>query len=234
MKAKLAQVLCRTLSIASLALALPAAHAAVVYGSRAAFEATLTSSFTDDYEAAGYQTGDVRNLSGLAVHSDGGMSSIVGQTRYQTTGFPDNNIVSLAVIGNGLDRNYYCAGCNGSFVLDFTATTFGGASGVRGVGFDYYNVGFVAFVTYGDDSTENVDIASAGVSAPAFFGITSPLSIKSIAIGLRDGAATQSGSFGIDNLTIGAAGPVAVPEPASWALVGVALAALASRRRGRA
>lgn len=225
----------RILALGALLLALPAAQAAVVYATRAAFEATLTSSFTDDYEAAGYQSGDVQNLFNLHIHSNAQMNSIVGQTRYTPTGFPNRNLIDLAnPAANGLDRNFYCAGCNGSFVLDFTATSFGDSSGVRGVGFDYLNFdipAYVAFVTFGDDTTENISIPSASALAPGFFGITSPLSIKSIALGLPDGGIYRSTSFAIDNLTIGAGGPLKVPEPGTWALVGTALAALAWRRR---
>src|SRR5262249_46797835 len=67
------------------------------------------------------------------------MNKVFGETRYTTTGFKNANIVAqnwLAFGGPG-----YCAGCNGSFTLDFSHTSVGTSKGVYGVGFDFVNDG---------------------------------------------------------------------------------------------
>ena len=162
----------------------------VIYNSSGIFNATLDTSVVDDYENAAYSF----------IQNNAQMSSVLSETRYTTTGFGNLNIVSD--IGS---NHYYCAGCNGSFLLDFTSTSVSGTNGVFGVGFNYINFGsplFDAFVTYGNGSTEDIALARGGF-ANSFLGITSDLEIKSIHFGLVDGGATQQGSFAIDNLTIG-------------------------------
>lgn len=119
------------------------------------------------------------------------MSAVLGETNYQSTGFNNNNLVF---------SQFYCAGCNGSFKLDFTSTSLSTTSGVFGVALDILGNSFLpytAFITFGDNTTSN--IALAGVS---FFGITSQSSIKTIDFGLPNGGTTTQGSFVIDNLTI--------------------------------
>lgn len=229
--------LARPLAAAALLLSAVAADAAVVYSNRAAFEATLGASFTENYDSAAYEAGDLFNSSigGLDIYTDAAMSAIAGQTRYTTTGRTNFNIITKVSPNTGaMTGNYYCAGCNGSFLLDFTATSFGGASGVFGVGLNFASEAepYLAFVKYGDGSTQNFTLGSVPSSSPAFFGLTSTAGITSIAFGLIDGGATTDGLFGIDNLTIGRARAQQVPEPAGWALVTMALAmlALAGRR----
>jgi hypothetical protein len=123
---------------------------------------------------------------------------VFGQTKYKTTtpfGINGFNIIFERTAGN----YSYCAGCNGSFLLDFTSTTVGNSLGVFGVGFDILNdTDYFAYVTFGDDSTEDFSLATQ-----EFWGITSDKSIKSINIGLQGGGATINGSIVIDNLTIG-------------------------------
>jgi hypothetical protein len=53
--------------------------------------------------------------------------------------------------------------------------------------------------------------------------ILDTLDIETIAFGLGNGQTTQSGQFGLHDLTIGSA----VPEPGSLAIFGVALSGLA-------
>src|SRR6476659_3821144 len=62
----------------------------------------------------------------------------------------------------GFDGPAYCAGCNGSFILDFRHTSVGTSKGVYGVGFDFVNNGpplyspqYTAFITFGDKSSVN-------------------------------------------------------------------------------
>lgn len=186
--------------------------ATTVHGNRAAFQAGLVSAFTDTYGAElGYP-------GSFAILTDAQMSAVVGQTKYTTTGFNNLNIVGFG---------YYCAGCNGSFKLDFTDTSFTKDGGVFGAGFDirfnssnYYD----ALVTFADGST-GLYALNAG---PGFWGITSNTGIASIAFG-PDGNRSQAGSFGIGNLTIGA-----VPEPETWMLLlaGFGMVGFGLRRRG--
>ena len=194
--------------------------ATVVFTDRAAFQSNLSRSFTDTYESnLGYRPG-------FSITDNATFSAIVGQTRYQTTGFQNLNIL-FGPFGNDQSTNY-CAGCNGSFTLFFDATTFGTANGVGGVGLDVTtNLSYDAFVTFGDNSTQVFTLAR---NVQSFFGLTSDRLIKSIAFGPGGNGISTSGSTAIDNLTIGVAG--GVPEPATWAMmiIGFGLAGASARR----
>jgi PEP-CTERM motif len=179
------------------------------YNDRPTFLAQLGTSVTDPYSDPRY----------VFIQNNAVMSAVLGETDYVSTGWPNLNIVS-----NG----QYCAGCNGSFRLEFTSTSVGGASGVWGAGFDFpFNSGYFAYITFGDGSTDNVAIPTGN----GFFGLTSSESVKSIHLGLTGGGTTQGGNFGIDNLTIGNAGDV--PEPSALLLAGLGLAGVAVARRRR-
>ena len=190
-----------------------AVPAATIYADRTAFESQLGTSITDDYEAA-------YPAVGFAIYSDASMTAFLGETGYESTHFSDLNIINSGA---------YCAGCNGSFRLTFTATSVTGASGVFGVGMDLPTQALtVASVTYGDNATE--DFALPG--SHSFWGITSPLEIKSIHFGLAGGVASNQLAVQIDNLTIGNAGS-AIPEPGTWAMLGAGLGVLTLVRRRR-
>lgn len=196
--------------------------ASVLYTDWTSFNSALDSIVVDNYENGGY----------VFVQNDASMSNVLGETNYTTTGFSNNDIVWSNTPGNHM----YCAGCNGSFLLDFTSTSVSGANGVYGVGFDYFNAGnpgYTALVTYGNGSTENFGFDTISNPNLKFWGITSDLEIASIHFGLVDGGTTQSGSFGLDNLTIGN-NSTKVPEPAGMLLFGLGLLGLAAARKRQA
>lgn len=206
----IAKVLCAIALVLSATLASSAFAAATVYNTRASFLTQLGASVTDDYANPGY----------AFINSNAAMSAVLGETDYVSTGFNNLNIVT---------GESYCAGCNGSFRLEFTSTSVGGANGVFGVGMDVFaNSGYHAFVTYGDDSTEDILITTPG---NGFFGVTAAEDIKSIHFGLAGGGTTIDGYYQIDNLTIGAQ---LLPEPTPLMLAGLAFMGLAATRRRRA
>lgn len=196
------------------------AFASTLFNNSAAFNATLGSTVVDTYESSGY----------AFFQNDAQMSSVLGETKYHSTGFNNLNLVPTS--GSG---HYYCAGCNGTFKLDFTSTSVSGVGGVFGVGFNFFNYtpSYNAYVTYGNGSTEEIVLGNANFPASSFWGVTSNLLVSSIHFSLPGGGTTTSGSFGIDNLTIGNAAH-SVPETGSFALFGLGLAALMMFRRKNA
>ena len=208
---------------AALLFAVPAlADGTIQYTDRTAFESALGTIILDDYQADGYLHGDISDGGTLDIHTNAHMSGILGETEYFTTGFNSWNFIFGPEGGN----KAYCAGCNGSFRLIFTSTSVGTASGVYGAGFDVLSnspaLPYHAFITFGDNTTLDVALPSGA----SFFGITSKLDIQSIHLGLAGGGFTTSGSFLMDNLTIGN-----IPAPGVLVLLG--LAGFASRRRRR-
>lgn len=219
MKAK--SMFLRLISVSVFTLIAPMSHATfMTYDDRTTFESTLGTIITDDYSNALYQNGDKNNNLNVSVFSDSAMSAVIGETEYTTTGTPNYNLI----INKTTDPKY-CAGCAGSFLLQFTTTSVGNASGVFGVGFDItsnsQSFPYDAFVTFGDDSTMNIDLGAGA----RFFGITADIGVKSIHLGLTDGGTTTSGGFAMDNLTIGS-----VPEPTILALLSLGFAGLGLTR----
>lgn len=196
---------------------------AIILDDRTTFESSLGSMIVDDYENTGY----------VFNQNDAAMSAVLGETQYTSTGFINHNLVPD---GPTAGNNYYCAGCNGSFLLDFTSTSVGGPNGVYGVGVDFFNQNsddlYNAFITYGDGSTENILLDQTYFIGGSwlFFGVTSDLLISSIHFGLENGGATVMGSFGIDNLTIGS-GTASVPAPGALALFSLGLIGIGLSRK---
>ncbi|MCL1465217.1 PEP-CTERM sorting domain-containing protein [Argonema galeatum] len=194
-------------AVVALGTGLVAQHAQAysLFSERTSFQNELDTLVVDDYENPAYLNGDVINGSTVDIHSDAQMSSILGETQYNTTGWNNWNLIVEQNFGHK-----YCAGCNGSFLLDFTQTTVGNSLGVFGAGFDIFaGTNYFAHVILGDDSTQDFSLASSG---QGFWGITSEKSIKGIHIGLANGGSTTNGYIEIDNLTIGSK---SVPEPTS-------------------
>lgn len=182
------------------------AQASTLFNTRTTFQNNLSTFITDGYENPNYFQGNLFNGTTLDIHTNASMSNVFGQTQYQTTTPYGVDGYNLIVDQGG--NHTYCAGCNGSFLLDFTQTTLGSSLGVFGAGFDIVaGTEYFAHVIFGDDSTQDFSLAGQ-----AFWGITSNKSIKGIHVGLAGGGSTTGGYIEIDNLTIGAR---AVPEPAS-------------------
>lgn len=186
------------------------AQAYTLFSQRTTFQNALSNVIIDDYESPGYLNGDIVNSPGyLSIHTNDSMNSVFGETKYKTTTPFGQNGYNL-IVGSG-SSHQYCAGCNGSFWLDFTKTSIGNALGVFAVGFDItIDTDYFAYVIFGDDSSQDISLASASYG---FWGITSDKNIKSIHLGLPGGGSTFQGYIVIDNLTIGSV--ESVPEPAS-------------------
>lgn len=191
------------------------------YSDRAAFEAGLDDFVTDDYEHPGYASGDVFDDVTLDRFSDAAMSAVIGETEYKVTNPKFSNTIfeNQFVPGN----RFYCVGCNSTFSLLFTSTSFGGANGVRGVGFyaqfsrshvDPYEPA-IAFVTLGDGSTREYPIP-----ADHFFGLVADENILSIHVGGPGGTDVLTNfSFVMDDLTVG--GTASVPRMVSYETLAV-------------
>jgi hypothetical protein len=211
-------------SIAALAITVAASEASAdttFYTSESAFDAAIGTSITDTYDSPGYATLRFNILGSHIGATDAQMNKVFGETRYTTTGFKDSNTITNPFF----DGPAYCAGCNGSFILDFRHTSVGTSKGVYGVGFDFVNDGppfgpqYTAFITFGDKSSVNELLPIQPSTVPmqsSFFGVTSDSLISSIALGLPDGGTTQFGFFAEDNLTIGTS-PLTVPGPIAGA-----------------
>ena len=99
----------------------------------------------------------------------------------------------------------YCCGCNGSWLLDLTSVKFGNLGPVYGVGLTIVkNAKFWAYVTFGDDTTANVELSTGvDVDLDVFWNIHDERGIKTIHFGLKDGLPSDDGEFIIADLYIG-------------------------------
>lgn len=212
------------IGLLAVSVASSSANAATIVTNRAEFEAELGAKFIDEFHFRhGYPASFV-------IFKDDEISRIRGQTRFESTGFRDYNLIYLA--NNGTFA--YCAGCNGSFRLIFDRTSYGSSRGVFGVGFDMVENSaprFVASVTYGDGSVADLALPSSRKDGTGFVGLMSPVGIRSIHFGLPGGRPTSDGLFAIDNLTIGTS--AAVPEPRVWAMMIAGFGAVGAALRRR-
>lgn len=196
------------------------AQAAQHYTDRSSFEATLSRIIVDDYENPAYHF----------FMNNAQFSAVRNETRYTSTYF--DNLALLAPMNAAQTDHGYCAGCNGSYRLDFSSTSIANQQGgIFGFGMDYESseAPVTALITYADGSTENMALPS---TPWGFFGVTSARSISSVAFGLADGVPSSAIYLVQDNLTIGQA-VSAVPEASELTMLVSGLTALAylSRRR---
>jgi hypothetical protein len=204
-----------------LSLTASTAFASVITNSRATFTTGLSSYLIDDYEDPSYRHGDRIDTTSLDAFSDTAMTRVVGETSYKTTGFNNLNLMV------GTTNHHYCAGCNGSFLLDFSTTSLTQNNGVSAIGFDFFkSSAYFATVSYGNGAIDNFRLSTGD----GFWGITSDQSIKSIHFGLINSQSTTNGYIELDNLTLGQV-RAAVPEPGNMLLLGIGLAGLVLSRR---
>jgi hypothetical protein len=216
-----------------LALFSYAAMATTIHHNETDFKSYLGEVFIDDYDSVGYQF----------IQTDAQMSAVHNETKYTATGWPDTNLVSQPSI---LESHYYCAGCNGSFLLDFKSASLADEHGIFGVGINFKNIDvsdfdgspvvdlpeYSAFVIFGDDVTENFILPSGPFAANHFWAITSERRIKTIHFGLWGGLSTQEGGFVLQDLTIGNK-KTEVSEPSQLVLVCIGIVGLFIRRKIR-
>ena len=72
--------------IGTFSVTAPAYAGTITYTDRVTFQAALGASVTDNYSASGYQTGDSSSQVDFDVFSNAGMSAVLGETDYLTTG----------------------------------------------------------------------------------------------------------------------------------------------------
>jgi hypothetical protein len=146
----------------------------------------------------------------------------------------------LHVLSFGCNAQYYSPTCpttNLGSQVSLGETSLSNNGSVYAVGFTYfYDQRSVATVTFGDGSTQVLDLVlpifptfpDVNIT-PRFVGIESTLGIKSIdfvgvpATGYDEWLDKEysfyTGNLLLDDLTIGSNGAAAVPEPATWAMM---------------
>ena len=197
----------------------PAIAIPTYYTDRTFFLDSVKKTITDDYSSYTTTPGTPVNL------TDAEMSSVFGETRYESTSFSNLNLVGdIYAYGDGSN---YCAGCNGNFKLFFDDTSVTKHGGVYGVGLDivfhtsrHSSLGDVIpgdrvvdgtiLVEFTDGLVETISVpADIGFFEPEvfFLGITDVRGIRSLTIGTE--SLPLRHSWIIDNLTIAKK----VPEP---------------------
>ncbi|CAE7412928.1 unnamed protein product [Symbiodinium pilosum] len=160
-----------------------------IFSKKKKFEALLSASIVDPYDNVGYTMGDNADFPNFDSFTDAGMTAVIGETQYTSTGFVNNNLITNQASGDPI----YCAGCNGSYRLTFTSTSIGTPEGVFAAGVvvaaEAEGVfGTIAFVTYGDGSTDEFPVPDQSDGEDPFWGIIDCRRIASIHMGLAGGA----------------------------------------------
>lgn len=187
-----------------------------VYNNSVDFLNAVAEVVTDDYENPGYEY----------VQSNLDMNAVLNETKYLPTTWDNYNFVTI----DFTNTQSYCAGCNGSFKLDFTSSSVAGVYGVYGLGFDVRNALFTVYVGFGDGSFVDFSLPDG----LGYFGITSELGIKTAYFGWSGLPSDGSGYLAIDNLSLARTTSISsVPEPKSFALMlaGLGLFAFAQKRK---
>lgn len=210
-----------------------AAHAATTtFTDRSAFQGGLTTTIVDDYANPGYHS----NLSNSA------MTAVLSQSTYASsdnkTRFWDGKLVAFDGFCSPYSPSVPCTAVDANYHIGFESTSLSTGTGVFAVGFDYLEYGALAKITFGDGSTQSLNLLSPipptfpdTTIYSRFFGIQSDLGIKSIDVyGVPQDyydihtdqklGSYAAGTLYIDNLTLGTNGSGgAVPEPATWAVM---------------
>lgn len=186
-------------------LASSAHGAAVTYTNRAAFLAAAGGSLSFE----GF--GDLSLEPGVSLSTGGGAKYIIPNFAY------------CPVAGNS------CLG-----LIESASATFTFTPGVSAVGFEYNELNAASLNiadSNGDVFNSALTTNSIGNNnyAPKFFGVISDVDLNWIRIG--SGTDAAGSLYFLDNLRFGGTAN-AVPAPGTLSLVGLALAALAWRRRG--
>jgi hypothetical protein len=190
-------------------------EAATVFETRSTFLSQLGSYVTDTYSDPAYLSGDVLNGTDVDRFTNEAMSNVLGEVKYESLTHENANYISYNLFGNSFS-NYYCAGCNGAFLLTFDDTSVSTRGGIFGLGFDF-QPNFSATVAYTNGKTEDFSYIGPNVhnvQQPAeFFGITSNVPIQSILFKYvyddENTIQTNIDNLTIGNRAVGAPGPIA-------------------------